>query len=214
MEPFQMDNPNLTIFSAKRNSGKSYLIRYMLYKAAQDYNDVIVMCPTSFHSDYPKFIHKSRLIPRYDEDLLQHIIKRQAAITKTNKINKVLVILDDCISKANFKSNIFELIATQGRHYQFSCWITTQHYNKLPPVIRLNCDYMLILGNQTKKVMQTIFDELGGSCDSSDEFSDMVRPRLVDHGCFVVNNLAGKFHAFRAPPDMPDFKINISTKKR
>jgi hypothetical protein len=214
MEPFEMKNPNLTIFTAKRNSGKSHMIKYMLYKASKDYNDVIVMCPTTFHSDYPKFMDKTRLIPRYDEDLLQHIIKRQASITKAKRINKVLVILDDCISKANFKSNIFELIATQGRHYQFSCWITTQHYNKLPPVIRLNCDYMLILGNQTKKIMQTIYDELGGVCDSDKEFSDMVKPELVNYGCFVVNNLSAKFHTLRAPENVPEFRINISTRKR
>ena len=213
MEPFIMQNPNLTLIGAKRNSGKSYLIHYMLYMCAREYNDIYVICPTMFHSDYPKIIGKSRLFSVFNEKMIEDLMKGQAKLTRKGAKNKVLLILDDCISKANFKSNIFTLIATQGRHYQFSCWITSQHYHSLPPVIRLNCDYLMILGNQTVKVMKTIHEELGSQCDDEKEFARILRRELQNYGCFIINNLeGGKFHKIQAPSNIP--KFFLSNRKR
>jgi hypothetical protein len=127
---------------------------------------------------------------------------------KSGKRNKVLLILDDCVSHANFKSNIFEKIATQGRHYNVTCWITSQHYTKLPPVIRLNCDYMIILGNQTRPVMKMIYEELGGDFDNEKQFTSMIKPNLENFGAFVLNNLRSKIHTIKAPEILPRFRLN------
>jgi len=180
-EPLTMDHPNLAIFSAKRNSGKSHLMKWMIYNVASCYNEIIIICPTSFNGDYTKIT--TNLYGTFDEGMIKHIIKKQAFMRKKGVNHRVLLVLDDCLSKANFNSKVFEQIATQGRHYFISCWITTQHYMKLPPVIRLNCDYMLLLGNQTVQVMKTIYEELGGTCfDSENEFSKTIKHNLLDYG--------------------------------
>jgi hypothetical protein len=208
-QPLNMEGPNLTIFSAKRNSGKTHLLTYMIYRCARSFNDVIIMTPTAFNGHYKKFT--DNVVPRFDEDLLVHIMERQAELTKQKKVNKILLVLDDCVSAANFASQVFEQIATQGRHYQVSCWITTQHFTKLPPCIRLNCDYMIILGNQTRPVVKMIFEELGGIFDDEKHFTKTMKPELLNYGAFVLNNMRGSAHVLKAPTDLPRFRIRRRT---
>jgi hypothetical protein len=202
-EDFQMQHPNLCVFSARRNSGKTHLMTYMIYKCAREYNEVIIITPTAFNGHYKKI--SQNVYGVFDENMIKYIIKRQAANLKIGKRNKVLLILDDCLSKANFGSKIFELIATQGRHYLISCWISTQHYMKLLPVIRLNADYMLILGNQSKQVMKKKYDEMGGYFNSETEFIKCVKENLLEYGCLVLNNLKGSCHKVKAPSTLPKF---------
>ncbi len=211
--PLTMVHPNFAIYSAKRNSGKSHLMKWMIYNVARSYNEIIIICPTSFNGDYTQITNN--IYGTFDEGLIKHIIKKQTDLRKKGKAHRLLLVLDDCLSKANFNSRVFEQIATQGRHYHISCWISTQHYMKLPPVIRLNCDYMLLLGNQTARVMKTIYEELGGSCfDNENEFSATIKHNLLNYGCFIINNLKGKCHTMRAPADIPKFRLTTQIKKR
>lgn len=205
-EPFLMENPNLTIFSAKRNSGKTHLLTYMIYKCARQYNNVIIMTPTAFNGHYTAFT--ANVVPRFDEELLTHILDQQALYATQKKKNSLLLVLDDCVSAANFGSKVFERIATQGRHYNVSCWITSQHYTKLPPVMRVNCDYMIILGNQTRTAMKMIFEELGGIFDDEKQFTNVMKPELLNYGAFVLNNLRGTAHTLKAPVDLPKFRLS------
>ena len=210
-----LKSPSLFIFSARRNSGKSHLITFLLYNKVKEFNHVFVMCPTSFNGHYQKYLNKSSIISNFDEEIINKLFDRQKQMLadKTKRKEKILLILDDCLSSSTFKSPTFQRIAAEGRHYLIECWISTQHYSKLPPIIRLNSDYIFILGNQTKNIQTLIFDEFGGGYDDFNKFSARLRDCTTNYGAFVINNLDnGNDYGIRAPAKLPNFRI--TNKKR
>jgi hypothetical protein len=206
MVPFTMTyEPTFCVFSAKRRSGKSHLITMMMYKFISHFDMVYVFNPTAFNGHYKKYT--PNVYENWDDEKIEKLLKRQAALTGKKKRNRVLLICDDCLSKANFNSKVFEQIATQGRHYQVSCWISTQHYAKIPQPLRLNVDYMLIMGNQKVEVLKRVYDELAGYFDSEKEFITCVKDNLNDYGCFLLNNIDGTWSVIRAPAELPKFYL-------
>ena len=62
---------------------------------------------------------------------------------KDNESAHFLLILDNCFSDVNFHSDkAFQKIFTRGRHMKISLMITTQYPYLIPPVARINCDYI------------------------------------------------------------------------
>ena len=58
----------------------------------------------------------------------------------------ILIILDDCVSYVNFySSNAFKKLFTRGRHLKIYLMITTQYPYLIPPVARINCDFILVV---------------------------------------------------------------------
>lgn len=209
---YMVAEPTFAVFSAKRRSGKSHLITFMMYKYSSLYDNLIIVNPTAFNGHYKKYT--SNVIETFDEVLIQKLLKRQVELTRKNIRNHVLIICDDCLSKANFNSKTFETLATQGRHYQVSCWISTQHYTKIPQPLRLNVDYMFILGNQKTEVLKKVYDELAGYFDNEKGFVMCVKENLTNYGCFVLDNITGTYSRIQAPEELPKFYLNMKKKKK
>ena len=93
-------------FTAKRNSGKSQLLRYLLLKSKHLFKKIFVVCPTEpvnrFYSD---LIPKENIYDQYSEEWTESLIKKMTEINanKSEKEKKhILLILDDCASDSNF----------------------------------------------------------------------------------------------------------------
>jgi len=65
--------------------------------------------------------------------LYEKLSVTKRARTAVPKCNKVLIMLDDCMGDAEFGSKVFERLASRGRHYMITAWITCQHYPKMQP---------------------------------------------------------------------------------
>jgi hypothetical protein len=202
--------PTFTIFSAKRRSGKTHLMTHLLRLTSRMFDNVIIINPTHFNGHWKQYT--PNIIPTFDEKLMHRLLKRQAELTEKGARNHVLLILDDCLSKANFNSQIFLQLASQGRHYQISCWISTQHYMKIPQALRLNVDYMFIMGTQKGEILKIIYDELAGNFETEKLFLAEVKNNLNNYGCFILNNIRGSYTIFRAPEKLRRFRITINKK--
>jgi hypothetical protein len=200
-------SPDLSIFSARRNSGKTHLITHLLSRAVASnrYNMIMIMCPTSFNGHYQQYTNK--IIPGFSEKVINNVIKKQRKILEAGEHRHVLLVLDDCVGHSQFKSPQFELLASQGRHYRISVWITTQHLKKMPPIVRNNADYLYLLGKQTAGVLKTIFEEFGVDFGTPEKFANAVRMVLKNYGVFCINNLKQTFHELRAPSEIPGFRF-------
>lgn len=84
--------------------------------------------------------------------------KKKSKKSKVIRQPHNLLILDDCIhniSKSS-KDNHLNQIITQSRHFKTDVWITTQKYNKLPPIIRTNCDLLTVFKTNNSKEFESI----------------------------------------------------------
>jgi hypothetical protein len=105
---------------------------------------------------------------------------------------------------------LFTKIASAGRHYRVSVWAAAQYYNKMPPVIRTNSDYLFILGVQNDKVVKALWDEFGGlGFPDWRAFRAHAAAAVKDFGALVVDTHDSKnpVRRVRAPSKPAEFQL-------
>jgi len=188
MDQFTIVNQCIA-FIARRNSGKSYLLRYLLSLEIDKFKKVFCCCPTeAVNHFYSKFIPENQIMDKYDDAWCGKLINKLTEHTKTtNKKSYVLLILDDCISDANFhNSPNLEKILTRGRHLGLSCLITSQRCTGIPPIVRNNCNY-IFCGQMNRKSVDIIADEfMCGDLDRN-QFLKLYNKSVQNYNFFVIN---------------------------
>ena len=188
---FELKN-KIVAFVAKRNSGKSQLLRYMLLQSKHLFKKIFVVCPTeSVNHFYSDIIPKENIFDQYSEAWTENLIQKMTQINagKSDKESAhVLLILDDCCSDTNFhQSKSLKKLATRGRHIKISVMITAQYLFSVPPVFRNNCDTLLV-GQMNTQGVQLLMSEFMMGDISSKDFLDLYHSNTSDYGFLVINN--------------------------
>ena len=188
---FEIRN-KIICFTAKRNSGKSQLLRYMVNCSKKLFHKVFVICPTeTVNHFYKDLVPKTNIFSQYKEQWVERLIDKMTEINSgksDNEAKHILLILDDCCSDSNFhQSKTLKKLATRGRHIKIAVMITCQYIYQIPPVIRNNCDFIYV-GQMNQQGLKLLTDEfLMGSIDKK-EFVDLYHSNTNDYNFLVINN--------------------------
>lgn len=171
-------HPSRVIFSAPSNSGKTNLIVNMLVRKDmyRDFFKHIIIVSPNLHSDaaYQHIHHyaeqqkkrkkKDRVNfmlytafdPAEGEKLLEQI--REAVEAKQKK--PILILLDDILGDPKLlKSTFLTVLASMGRHYSISLWISVQSYMKVDRTIRLNITDLIQFRFANRSELDRVYDE-------------------------------------------------------
>lgn len=184
---------------ASRGSGKSFLVREILY----NHRDIttVVIAPTDRMSEfYNDFIPSSYIFYEYTSEILSKIFKRQMDIIERNKKrvkegkklldDRLFLIMDDCLaSKSSWMKdqNILELLQN-GRHYKIYNVIVAQYALSLSVELRSNFDYIFLLGEDFVSNRRRLYEQFCGMFASFDMFQRVFSKVTSNFGCMVVNN--------------------------
>ena len=188
---FEIKN-KIICFCAKRNSGKSQLLRYLVTCSKHQFSKVFVICPTeSVNHFYKDLVPYQNIFPQYKEEWVESLISKMTEINagKNDKDAKhILLILDDCCSDSNFhQSKTLKKLATRGRHIKIAVMITCQYIYQIPPVIRNNCDYIYV-GQMNQQGLKLLTSEFLMGNISPKEFEDLYHSNTNDYNFLVINN--------------------------
>ena len=176
-------------FFARRNSGKSFLLRYLFSNERHSLDKVFCICPTeSINRFYSDLIPDECIFDKYDDEWVGKLIERLTEYHKKNKKYSTLLILDDCISDASRFQNSpnLEKVLTRGRHIGLGVMITTQHVTGIPPIVRNNLDW-IFCGQMNRHSVEILCDEfLAGDLDKT-EFIKLYNKSTRDYSFFVIN---------------------------
>jgi hypothetical protein len=151
--------PSLTLIVGKSGSGKSNVLVHMLTKPeflGGFFDEVYLFSPTAKSDDLVEHLElpEENIIDKLDMsavEKLNDIIDEQDKKIKADGIksaatdSKILIVCDDCISeKAFMRSDILSRLATAGRHSLISTIILSQSYTKVPRVIRLQAQGLIL----------------------------------------------------------------------
>jgi hypothetical protein len=178
----------LGLFIARRNSGKSYLMTHLLYlmAKAKNFNWVVVISPTKHTGEWSAILNEHDVKESFNPEWMNNVLEQQALSRKKKKPNPGLIILDDCLGRVNFHSDLMTRIATAGRHYDLTIWCAFQLYHKVPTVLRENADYVFLLGKISEKISKSIFEEL---CIIRSIHAIMHRPYMTFISCQSFESL-------------------------
>jgi len=182
----------ITSLLAKRNSGKSCLLKYLVEAERHKFNRIYVICPTEkINRFYSDIVDDECIFDNYDEKWVDKLINKMTEVN-SNKPQKerknVLLILDDIVSDHNFhQSPSLKKIVIRGRHINIAVILTFQYLNLVPPVCRNNMDY-LFCGQMNKQSVDLLISEFISGDISKEEFLKMFSRCTRDYNFLVINN--------------------------
>lgn len=194
--------PSLTLCIGRSGSGKSNVIANMLTKKEfmkDFFDEIYLFSPTAKSDDLVEHLKlkDENIIDNLDEsaiDKLNEIVDENTAkvekdgIEKTAKKSKILIICDDCISEKVFiKSNILMRLATAGRHALISTIICSQSYTKVPRVIRLQCQGLIIFPSSNDEI-ELLCEDLCPPGMSKRQFLELIKFATDERYSFLFVN--------------------------
>lgn len=188
-----LDIVNKTIsLVAKRGSGKSVLLKYLVQNSKNKFAKIFVVCPTeTVNHFYSDLVDKSCIFDEWDEAWCDDLIKKMTDINSgkpKEERKNILLILDDCMSDTKFhNSKALQKLYTRGRHINIGLIATCQYLNSLPPICRNNADWCIV-GQMNRASLGILADEyLSGDLDKS-EFMKLYNRSTKDYSFLVINN--------------------------
>ena len=179
-------------FCAKRASGKSRLLRYMVNCSKHLFHKIFVICPTeTVNHFYKDLVPKQNIFSQYKEQWVDNLITKMTEINsgKNDEDAKhILLILDDIASDTNLHmSKTLKRLCTRGRHIKIAVMFTVQYIYMAPPIIRNNCDYIYV-GQMNAQSVKLLTQEFLMGNISQGEFVDLYHSNTNDYNFLVINN--------------------------
>lgn len=148
------DRKNFSMsISAKRCSGKTIIMKDLLYKMRDWYTDCFVFSKTAkAQPDMYDFCNEENVYDQFDEtqllkifngqkDKITKLMKKAKKPEEKKKMPHILLILDDMIGdKVCMNSKTLMDILVLGRHYAVAIIIITQTFTGIPKALRSNMD--------------------------------------------------------------------------
>lgn len=105
----------------------------------------------------------------YDDEALIDIIETQKQITmklkelKKTRLMSILIIIDDMATcRECLRGKALSQIFTSGRHYNISCFVSSQSFTSIAPIIRKNISSLVIFSIKNVKDYENIVEEYSG----------------------------------------------------
>lgn len=179
----------LIVVSGKRNSGKSKYIEYLFSKIGDEFDGIFVISPTAKLNNEYKWIPDLYLRTFYDEQFVENIIRHQVSTIKSgNNPPNVCLILDDIIGNIDTHHNeLFQILATKGRHYKITLIIIVQHMKSvLSPVIRDNLDLVFLSKNGYQN-LDCLYQMISTNMQRT-EFFNFIHDNTKDYSILIYDN--------------------------
>lgn len=210
--------PGLLIINGEQGSGKSSLIKYLMYMNRKKFNYGIVFTNTSFDRDDKgsfSYIPKQFIHSEFKEEILQTLMNKQAQLIKNRIKLEAFVILDDCLDVEMFNSRWFKRLATQMRHYHITVIISTQYPNAIPPRYRANCMSTVIFQTTMNTALRALWESYGQKYSFTD-FRALVMQSTGNYQFLYYNKKeidpTRQYQAMKAPSKIKSFKIQFNLK--
>ena len=184
------------VFIGKRETGKSFLVRDLLYY----HQDIPVGCVISgtegANSFYSKIMPGIFIHNQFTDKVVNNYIKRQKKIVKASGTNdqvdpRAFLILDDCLYDASWTKNTdIRALFMNGRHFKSTLIITMQYALGIPPSLRTNIDYIFILRENIQANRKRLYEQYAGMFNNLDTFNQVMDQCTENFECLVINNNA------------------------
>lgn len=201
----------------KRRSGKTCWVKSLCgYRLRPYFPRVVVFTKTKCSGEYSKFIPDAHIHAGYDEEKLNKYFAMQKEYKTLEKDgsfhgnNKLLIILDDCLSdQLKYKKTIDEVFF-EGRHLNICFIISTQDIKGIAPSCFSNADLGVcfnLRSERDKEAMRTKFCDFFKNDEEMTQLTNAVTHRKWHVICFDQHqpHRDPRFTVYcgRAPPPPP-----------
>eukprot|EP01127_Copromyxa_protea_P020668 TRINITY_DN692_c1_g3_i1.p1 TRINITY_DN692_c1_g3~~TRINITY_DN692_c1_g3_i1.p1 ORF type:complete len:173 (+),score=3.71 TRINITY_DN692_c1_g3_i1:425-943(+) len=128
--------PGLLIVCGLQGGGKSHYIKSVMYENRKKFHWGLVFSNTGFREGNIDYVDKRFVHLKYNEDALVKLKEIHCKLVNAGKNPQGFIIFDDCLYGKQWKSEEFQSLMTQVRHYGITCIISTQNPKDIPNSFR------------------------------------------------------------------------------
>lgn len=217
MDNYHIDrtSPGFTLIIGKPNSGKTFLLKYLLMLDHESYNKLpikygLIFTTTKFNKHYETIFPSDFIHSSYNPDALQGLLDIQS---ETAAQNPAVVIFDDCLDMKGFTSQLFLNLTTTYRHYNITVYLITQYVYRVPPTVRECASRVAIFRTTTERSLKACYESFGGFFSKYDDFRKFVIEKTGDYSFiwYIANSSAEQidqvYKVLKCPQKIPDFNF-------
>lgn len=218
-DPRSIKPNRIILLVAKRNSGKSVLMRDLMYHMHQNVDFGLAMTPTEDSAEmFRACMPEQWIYSGFDAVKLDQLITIQRELSRKKKQRALYLCMDDCMyDKKVLRSTQMRDVFMNGRHLGITFINAMQYVMDMPPDLRTNVDYVFalretIISNKTK-----LWKYFFGMFDRFEDFSRVMDTCTADFSCLVLDNTSRSnkledclFH-YKAELDTPPFVMGKDT---
>jgi len=190
----------MIVVIGKKDTGKSFLVRDILYEAQSSFPVGTVISGTEVANEFFQHMIPSKFIhDKYTPEIVQNVIKRQMNVKQTRNRSKsgtgsgldprAFLILDDCLYDASWiKEESTRYVFMNGRHIDLMTIITMQYPLGITPNLRTNVDFVFILRENILGNRRRIYENYAGMFPTFDMFCTFMDQCTENFECLVICN--------------------------
>lgn len=180
------------VIIGKPKSGKSNLIRALMYYKKHLIPAAMVMCSTEdVNGDYKRYLPDTFLFNEYDEDKIQEYINRQKLSVKHLPNPWSLLLLDDCTDDpAAFRKPIQHQLYKYGRHWQMLYIVSLQYALDIKPSIRTSVDGVFIFRDPNLKNRRSLYENYASVIPDFQTFCDLMDAITEQYTALYIHNMS------------------------
>ncbi len=214
----QMNNDSTVLLLGKRGTGKSTLMRSLMYSVKDKLDFGLAMSPTEESTgSLGGFVPRTCFYNGFSGAALDVMLEIQRkAIKKKGKeaCRNMYLILDDCgYDKKLMKGANMRELFMNGRHRNMFHMSTFQYMMDVPCDIRGNVDFVFALKDNNLNNRKKLYDYFFGVFDTFQDFDRVMKELTQDYSAIVIDNRVGGsditecVYWYKADPQTPDFKL-------
>jgi len=191
----------MIVIIGKKDTGKSFLVRDILYHTQECYPIGTVISATEVANEFFQHMVPSKLIhDKYSPGIVTNVIKRQLALKQRRNQSKTgsgdssvdpraFLILDDCLYDGSWiKEESTRYVFMNGRHVDLTTMITMQYPLGITPNLRTNVDFIFILRETILGNRRRIYENYAGMFPTFDMFCQFMDQCTENYECLVICN--------------------------
>jgi hypothetical protein len=203
------------VIIGKPKSGKSYLIRDLLYNKKHIFPTGMVISGTEYeNSFYSKMFPDTFIYDSMNSNAVQNFKRRQRLAKQLLPNPWSLLVLDDCMDQVGiFKTPLFQDIFKNGRHWKMMLIMAMQYSMDVPPSLRICIDGTFIFREPNLKYRKSIYEnyasvipDFATFCQMMDELTNDYQALYI-HNQTASNNLEDCVFWYKAKPVPDHFKF-------
>jgi hypothetical protein len=215
----------IVYFLARRNAGKSCLIRDIMFHNTDIPVGMVVSPTEDSNRFYGDFIPSVFIHTDWTPELTANFVKRQRLIMNKyrNEIQtegsstidpRAFLILDDSMYDTSWTADKdIRFLHCNGRHIKTLLMITLQYPMGVPPTLRAQIDYTFILRETNIGNRKRIYENYAGVFPSFDMFCQVMNQCTNNYECLVIDNttksgkLEDQIFWYKGELNRPHFRV-------
>jgi hypothetical protein len=189
MNDFDQGGSKIVIIG-KPKSGKSYLIRDLLYSKKHIFPVGMVINGTEDSNHfYSNMFPETFIYDQMNTNAIQNFKRRQRLAKQLLPNPWSVMILDDCMDQPGiFKTPLFQDIFKNGRHWKMMLIMAMQYSMDIPPSLRICIDGTFIFREPNLKYRKSIYENYASVIPDFKTFCDIMDQITNDYTALYIHN--------------------------